>query len=195
MKICVYGAASDKIDKSFTDAAERLGEIMAERGHTLVFGGGDSGMMGGVARGVHNGGGSIIGVAPTFFDVDGILFDCCDKWIRTETMRERKQAMEDESDAFVVSAGGVGTFEEFFEILTLKQLGRHEKAIVILNTNGYYDSMLTLLKEAADKNFLTQKCIELYHVSESPEEAIQYLESYVPEKYNLLEVRSIKTEK
>ncbi len=195
MKICVYGAASDKIDKSFTDAAERLGEIMAERGHMLVFGGGDSGMMGGVARGVHKGGGRIIGVAPEFFNVDGILFESCDQWIRTETMRERKQAMEDESDAFVVSAGGIGTFEEFFEILTLKQLGRHEKAIVILNTNGYYDSMLTLLKEAADKNFLTQKCIELYHVSNSPEEAVEYLESYVPEKYNLLEVRSIKTTK
>ena len=195
MKICVYGAASDKIDAGFIREAEKLGAIMAERGHTLVFGGGDSGMMGGVARGVSNGGGKIIGVAPEFFNVDGILFEKCDKLIRTETMRERKQTMENEADAFIVTAGGIGTFEEFFEILTLKQLGRHEKAIVILNTNGYYDSMLTLLKDAADKNFLTQKCIELYFVSTSPEEAVEYLEGYVPEKYNLLDVRSIKTEK
>lgn len=195
MNICVYGAASHQIDDSFIKDAEKLGLCLAKKGHTLVFGGGDDGMMGGAARGVHSGGGKIIGVAPMFFNVDGILYESCDEWIRTETMRERKQAMEDKADAFIVTAGGIGTFEEFFEILTLKQLGRHEKAIVILNTNGYYDNMIKWMQEAADKKFLTQKCLELYHISDTPEEAVSYIENYTPQKYNLLDVRSINTKK
>ena len=80
--------------------------------------------MGAAARGASAGNGEIVGVAPTFFNVDGIIYDKCTELIRTETMRERKQIMEDRSDAFIMVPGGIGTFEEFFEVLTLKQLGR-----------------------------------------------------------------------
>ena len=102
-------------------------------------------MMGAVARGMTEVGGEILGVAPGFFNVDGILYEKCTEFIYTETMRQRKQIMEDRADAFVMTAGGIGTFEEFFEILTLKQLGRHNKPIAILNTNGYYDAMEQIL--------------------------------------------------
>ena len=116
MNICVYGAASDEIADIFKNAGEALGESLARRGHSLIFGGGASGMMGAVARGADRAGGNIISVAPSFFDIDGILYPQCTEYIFTETMRERKQILEDRSDAFIVSPGGIGTFDEFFEI-------------------------------------------------------------------------------
>ena len=124
MNICVYGAASKNIDPKYTDAGYDLGLKLAKRGHGLVFGGGNGGMMGAVARGAHDGGAHIIGIAPSFFNIDGVLYPHSDEIIYTETMRQRKQKMEDMSGAFIVTPGGIGTFEEFFEILTLKQLAQ-----------------------------------------------------------------------
>ena len=138
MNICVYGAASNLIDKTFLDAGEQLGEIMAKRNHSLIFGGGAEGMMGAVARGVERNKGKTIGISPTFFKVDGVLFDRCSEFFYTKTMRERKQLLEEKSDAFLVSPGGIGTYDEFFEILSLRQLGRHQKPIVLFNINGYF---------------------------------------------------------
>jgi uncharacterized protein (TIGR00730 family) len=113
---------------------QELGRVLAQKGYTLVFGGGAQGLMGAAARGFKEMNGRIIGIAPTFFmNVDGVLYDQCSQFIYTETMRERKQLMEEHSDAFLVTPGGIGTFEEFFEILTLKQLGRHTKPILIYN--------------------------------------------------------------
>ncbi|MBO5370027.1 MAG: TIGR00730 family Rossman fold protein, partial [Clostridia bacterium] len=131
MRICVYGASSVKTDKKYIDAVENLCYKLASEGHSLVYGAGANGLMGAAARGFTKGGGHIIGVVPHFFNIDGILYDKCDELIRTETMRERKQIMEDKADVFVVVPGGVGTFDEFFEILTLKQLARHSKAMII----------------------------------------------------------------
>lgn len=193
MNVCFYGAASADISENFTKVGEDAGYKFAKKGHNLVFGGGSAGMMGAVARGMHKGGAKIIGVAPTFFDVDGILFENCDELIRTETMRQRKQTMEDLSDAFVTTPGGMGTFEEFFEILTLKQLGRHQKPMIVLNIDGYYDTMIKFLDEAIEKKFMTEKCRSLYYVTDSVEDALFYLENYKAEAFNILELRRIKT--
>ena len=193
MNICVYGAASAEIDKKYTDAAKALGEAMAKRGHTLVFGGGAAGMMGGCAEGIYHGGGNIIGVVPKFFNVDGILFDNCNELIRPDTMRERKQIMEEHSEAFIMTPGGIGTFEEFFEILTLKQLGRHNKAIVIFDVDGYYDDIISLLDSAVEKKFMTEGAKELFHYTMDIDEALDYIENYVPKPFNILEMRRIKT--
>lgn len=192
MNICIYGAASADIEKKYTDTAESLGEKMAERGHVLVFGGGAGGMMGGCARGVYKAKGKIIGVVPKFFDVDGILFDNCDELIRPDTMRERKQIMEDRSDAFIMTPGGIGTFEEFFEILTLKQLGRHNKPIVVLNTDNYYQSIFDMLERAVNEAFMTEQSKNLYHISDTVDEALDFIENYVPHEFNILEMRKIK---
>ena len=127
MNICVYGASSDAIDPRFLAAGEALGREMARRGHGLIFGGGGHGLMGAVARGMTQGGGSITGIAPRFFNVDGVLYDGCTEFLYTETMRERKALMESKADAFVMTPGGIGTYEEFFEILTLRQLGQHHR--------------------------------------------------------------------
>lgn len=178
MKICVYGASSNEINGAYIQAGERLGKEMAVRGHKLVFGAGCSGMMGAVARGITEGKGYMTGIAPSFFNVDGVLYDKCDELIYTETMRERKQLMEDSADAFVMTAGGIGTFEEFFEILTLKQLDRHDKPIVILNTNGYYDHMLAMLDFTVAENFAKEKTKELYLVTDDVDTALDYIENY-----------------
>lgn len=178
MNICVYGAASNEIDKSYIEAGETLGREMGKRHHKLIFGGGNNGLMGAAARGVYEHGGYIVGIAPNFFNVDGALFVHCDELIYTDTMRERKQLMEEKSDAFVVTPGGIGTFEEFFEILTLRSLDRHKKPVAILNTNGYYDALLQFLREGVKQNFLKAGNLDLFFVSDSATEILDYCENY-----------------
>ena len=180
MRICVYGASSDEIRDVYISEGEALGKAMAKRDMELVFGAGSTGMMGAVARGITEGGGHIIGVVPMFFNVDGILYDKCDELIRTETMRERKQTMEDYADAFIMTAGGIGTFEEFFEILTLKQLGRHNKAIVVLNTDGYFDKLQQMMEYAISEEFILNSVLDLYTVANTVDEALDYIEGYIP---------------
>ena len=178
MRICVYGASSNAIDKNFITSVEVLGRKLADRGHSLVFGGGAQGLMGAAARGVYEKGGKIVGVSPKFFDVDGILFENCTELVFTDTMRERKQTMEDNADAFVITPGGIGTYEEFFEILTLKQLGRHSKAIVIYNISGYYDAMLKMMDETVEKKFMKETAYELYEVFDDADKMLDYIEKY-----------------
>lgn len=191
MKICVYGAASNAIGKTFLDAGHELGEKLAKRGHSLVFGGGNSGMMGAAARGTHDGGGHITGIAPSFFNVDGILYPLNDEIIYTETMRQRKQKMEELSDGFIVSPGGIGTFEEFFEILTLKQLGRLSKPIAILNTDGYYDSLLEMLRHTAETNFMSEKNFLLFFVSNDIDRVLDYIENPTEIGFDVKELRRL----
>ena len=178
MVICVYGASSDTIHPDFLKAGEALGSAMARRGHSLVFGGGGHGLMGAVARGVASSGGSITGVAPRFFNVDGVLFDRCTEFAYTDTMRQRKAIMEERADAFLMTPGGIGTFEEFFEALTLKQLGRHAKAMAVLNTLGYYDAMEAMLERAVSEEFLTPDGRALYAVFTDPAALAGYVETY-----------------
>ena len=185
MKICIYGASSRTLDEIYYTEAEKLGVLMAQRGHSLVFGGGAQGLMGAVARGVHSEGGEILGIAPRFFDEPGILYEHCTEMIFTETMRERKQLMEDKSEACIVLPGGIGTYEEFFEILTLKQLGRSSHGIVMLNTNGYFAPMQALLKHTAQERFMSENCLDIFSVADTPEAALEMLEGYVPQTGNL----------
>lgn len=178
MNICVYGAASNKIDPLYIEKVEELGRLLAKRGHGLVYGGGANGLMGAVASGVSSVGGEIIGVAPSFFKPDGVLYTACTEFIYTETMRERKQAMEDRSDAFLVTPGGIGTFEEFFEILTLRKLGRHKKPIAVYNLNGYFDPARALLDRAVEEGFMDQCDESLCLFSADPEAILAYLEAH-----------------
>ncbi|MBQ4616873.1 MAG: TIGR00730 family Rossman fold protein [Clostridia bacterium] len=178
MRVCVYGAASPSIDPMYIEAGEALGRVLARCGHSLVFGGGALGLMGAVARGVRAESGHITGVVPRFFENDAseTLCDFCDEYIQTDTMRERKRIMEDKADAFIITPGGIGTFEEFLEILTLRQLCRHEKPIAVLNTAGYYDTLLAFLNEAVDKGFLKATCLSLFTVTDDPHTLLDALE-------------------
>ena len=182
MNICVYGASSNEIDKEYIVKGEELGRVLSKAGHKIVYGGGTGGLMGAVSRGALDEGGYVLGVAPSFFKEMGVLQQKCTEFIFTETMRERKQIMEDRSDAFIVTPGGIGTFEEFFEILTLKQLSRHTKPIVLFNTNGYYDFVDEIISSSVKKNFINEKCLGLYKVLDNPEDILKYLENYTDEE-------------
>lgn len=195
MKICVYGAASDKINDRYKEAGRLLGEKLAKRGHGLVFGAGDNGVMGSVARGVYEQGGESIGVSPRFFNVDGILFQHCTELVYTDTMRERKKILEDSSDAFIIAPGGVGTLDEFYEILTLKQLQQHNKAIAIFNFDGYYDGILEWMKVAVKKDFISDITIDLYKVSDNIDEILDYIENYKPKAEDVNRLRNLLDEK
>ncbi len=187
MRICVFGAASPTIDNDYKTKVELMGKALALRGHSLVFGGGGNGLMGAAANGFKAGGAHILGVIPKFFRNETVEAICgfCDELIEPDTMRERKQIMEDNADAFIIVPGGIGTFEEFFEILTLKQLCRHNKPIAIYNLNGYYNELGYMMESAIQKNFVKENCLGLYNITENLDKLIEYLES--PE-----EIRTVK---
>ncbi len=179
MRICVYGAASPTIDKKYIEITEEMGKAMVKRGHSLVFGGGGNGLMGATARGVKSEDGYIMGVIPKFFRDEEIeaVCDICDKLIEPDTMRERKQIMEENCDAFMVVPGGIGTYEEFFEILTSKQLCRHNKPIAIYNQMGYYNELYATMVQAVKKNFIKPDCLELFKISDNLDELFSYIEA------------------
>ena len=173
MNICVFGASSNDLAPAYYSEAQALGRAIAAGGHTLVFGGGAGGLMGACARGVREQGGELIGIAPRFFDEPGILCKDYGQLIFTDTMAGRKQLMEEKADAYIVLPGGIGTFEEFFEVLTLKQLGRHSKPMVMLNTLGYYDALVQAMEKAADFGFMSRNCLRLFALCDSPEAAVE----------------------
>lgn len=191
MRICVYGAASPTIDPEYIRQTEILGEEMAKRGHSLVFGGGANGLMGAAARGVKKGGGSILGVIPKFFENETIeaIYDKCDELLTPNTMRERKQLMEDNSDAFIITPGGIGTYEEFFEILTLKQLCRHNKPIAIFNIMGYYDGLNEVMNQAMQKNFIRENCSTLFRITDNLDELLEYIETPVDDTLTVKQLK------
>lgn len=178
MNICVFGAASDKIDEKYINSAYAVGEEIARRGHGLVFGAGGTGLMGAAARGARKNGGYIYGVIPHFFNEINVelIYPGCTEIKYTETMRERKAEMEDKADAFIVLPGGIGTFEEFFEILTLKQLGRHNKPIALYNAEGYYDSLEDMMASSVIKGFVPEYTKGIYHTAETIDDLFSYIE-------------------
>lgn len=192
MNICVYGASSTTIDKSYILSGEDLGAEIALRNHAVIYGGGAEGMMGAVARGARSKDGKVIGIAPSFFKVDGSLYEECTDFIYTETMRERKKLLEDKSDAFLVTPGGIGTFDEFFEIITLRQLNQHLKPVAIYNINGYFDPMIAMLKNAIKQNFMTAANEELYFVSDNAKEVLDYIETHIPTPMDLARLKEVK---
>ncbi len=191
MKICVFGAASNEIDKTYIEAVEKLGRAIADRGHSLVFGAGGHGLMGAAARGVYSRGGKIQGVIPHFFREENIekIFDHCDELIFTDTMAQRKTKMEDLADAFIIVPGGMGTFEEFFEVLTLKQLARHTKPIAIYDINDYYKEMEKFLEFSMKERFIRENCKDLYFYSDKEDEIFKYIEG---DKTSSLDVHELK---
>lgn len=182
MKICIFGASSASIDEVYIKEVEVLAEKMAKRGHSLVFGAGATGVMGAAARGTKRGGGYIHGVIPEFFREERVekIFTDCDKLTYTKSMAERKTLMEDDADAFIIAPGGIGTLEEFYEVITLKQLGRHSKALAMFNIGGYFDTLEKFMREMSEKDFMAQACHGMYRYFTDADELLDYLEGYSP---------------
>ncbi len=179
MNICVFSASKDNIDPRFFAAAEELGSAMARRGHALIYGGGASGLMGAMARAAAAGGGRVVGVAPRFFDTEGVLYKEAAEFVFTDTMSERKTIMIDRADAFIAAPGGIGTLEELVEVITLKQLKQHDKPIALLNTLNHYGELVTLLENMAVKHFMAIEDLRLFNSCATPSEALDFLEAAV----------------
>lgn len=192
MKICIFGASSNEIDEKYIKATEKLGEELARRGHSLVFGAGKHGLMGAAARGFKRKGGKIIGVIPEFFreEMVEVIYTECDEIIYTETMAQRKAKMEDLADAFIVAPGGMGTFEEFFEVLTLKQLARHAKPIAIFDIGGYYDKLEDFMQHGINQGFMTSACKSLYICEGDASKIVDYIENDKPLKQSLKDLKN-----
>lgn len=178
MNICIFGAASDKIKDIYKDEVEKVSKELAKRGHTLIFGGGASGVMGASARGFKTGGGKIIGVVPRFFKKAKVeaLYEDCTRVIYTKHFSKRKRIMEDRSDIFIIAPGGIGTYDEFFEVYTLKQLGVKDTEIIVFNIDGFYDPMIEMINHADREGFLREGVAELCYNCKTADELLDIIE-------------------
>lgn len=178
--ICVYCSSSDAINKDFFNHAEELGREIAVNNYGLVYGGGNIGLMGKLAESVKNNNGTVISVIPKALHEKGLSFKNSDELIVTKDLRERKQVMEDYAHAFIALPGGFGTFEEILEILTLKQLKFHNKAVIFLNIRNFYNSLIELFENIYKEKFAKEDYKKLYFFTDSSEKALDYIEGYSP---------------
>ena len=177
MKICMYGAAKDSINEMYKNEAKELGKTIANHGDELVYGGGSSGLMGACSEGVYKNNGIVMGVTPHFMHDFEPTGDCCTHMIHCNSMAERKTIMEENADAFIVCPGGIGTYDEFFQILTLKELGRLDKPIIIFNINNYYKEVIHLINVGIKKGFIRKTVLDLFFVCNSIKEIYEILEN------------------
>jgi uncharacterized protein (TIGR00730 family) len=173
-RVCVYCGSNQGNDPRFAAAARRFGEILAANRVGLVFGCGSVGLMGTIARAVHDHGGEVIGIIPEFLKVQERLFADADEVVVTTDMHERKRLMFERADAFVALPGGVGTLEEVVEQLTWAQLGRHRKPILIANIAGFWDPLLVMFEHQLTRGFLNGKQLA-YLVADDVEDILPAL--------------------
>ena len=175
-RVCVFAGSSPGNDPRFLDAARELGAALAQRGVELVYGGANVGLMGAMANAVLEGGGHVTGVIPRhLLDLEVAHTGIPDLRI-VESMHERKALMAELSDAFVALPGGFGTLEETFEVLTWRQLGLHQKPVVILNAEGYFDALVAFLEHMVKRRLLSPENHALLSVETSIEKMFAALE-------------------
>ena len=172
MRICVYCASSQMCDRAYHDAAVRLGELLAEAGCTVVYGGGGVGLMGSLANGALGKGGKVIGVIPRFMtEVEWQHPGIADLEV-VEDMRERKHRLLTNSDAVVALPGGCGTLEELFEAITLKRLGLYFSPIVLLNTKDFFSPLQTFMQQVIRERFMNAEHEQMWSLVNTPEEVL-----------------------
>jgi hypothetical protein len=176
--ICAFCSSSDAVAPEYFDAARELGALFAQRGITLVYGGGNVGLMGALARSVHAGGGKVIGVIPSALRDLELAYTEADELIVTKDLRERKAIMESYADAFVALPGGYGTLEEMIEVLTLKQLRFHDKPLVFLNTAAFYSHLHAFFEHLYEHHFAKPKSRELYCFVDRPADVLECLDRW-----------------
>ena len=175
--LCVYCSSSDRLDPKYYAAATQVGAGIARRQWTLVYGGGKTGLMGAVARGVKSGAGRVVGVIPEFMKVRELAYDEADELVTVVTLRERKLLMEARADAFVTLPGGFGTLEEIMEILTLRQLDVVKKPCVFFNQDGFYDDLLRLFDRMLRDKFFKPSNLQLFRVATTVPEIFTQIEA------------------
>ncbi|MEZ5691364.1 MAG: TIGR00730 family Rossman fold protein [Rickettsiales bacterium] len=173
--VCVFCGASDNVDKKFLEIGAEFGKLLAKRDITLVYGGGDCGVMGAVANSSMKHGGYAVGVFPRSLRNIENEHKSLSEITIVDTMHERKQNMFDRSDAFIVFPGGFGTMDEMFEIITWKQLMLHDKPVVIFNYQGYWDPLIELMKNIIENRFAKAEVATYYHVVDELEDIMDVL--------------------
>lgn len=176
--VAVFCASSDGVDPEIFRTARVVGEELAKRDIRLIYGGSKLGLMGQVAEGVMENGGFATGVIPEFLKTKEVVHTGLDRLITTKDMHERKLTMNELSDAFITLPGGFGTLEELFEIVTWAQLGLHRKPIGLLNINGFYDDLLSMLKNMTAKGLLKEENLEILLVADNIEELLNLMHNY-----------------
>jgi uncharacterized protein (TIGR00730 family) len=178
--ISVFCGSSEGNDPIIIQQAYKLGQTLASKDITLVYGGSKIGIMGKVAQGVIEANGKTIGVIPEFLKTKEIVNTALTELIVTQNMHDRKVIMYDKSDGFIIIPGGFGTMDEFFEITTWGQLGLHTKPIGILNTNGYYDALIAQCKMMVSRGFLKQENLDAVVVDTTIDGLLEKMNTFKP---------------
>ena len=173
--ITVYCASSRRCPQVYLDVAAELGQLLAQRDYTLVYGGGNSGLMGALSQSTLAAGGKVVGVILTRFLEDGYA-QAGHEMHTADDMRSRKQGLDERGDAFIALPGGFGTFEEVLEVISLKQLGFHAKPIVLVNTNGYFDGLLQQFERGFAEALINRKFRRIYTSVSTPQQALDCIE-------------------
>ncbi len=177
MRICVFGSGSNDIDESYKTACYQLGKQLGENGHSIVFGGSRNGLMGEIGKGCKAGGGRLIGVIPEILNDPSRYHQDCDELIITDDITVRKVKMLDMAEGVLILPGGVGTYDEMFEIIVRKELGYGYKdnPIIFFNLNGYYDTLFKFLSETYEKGFMPETIFEEYQIAKTIEDVLNIL--------------------
>lgn len=173
--VCVYCGSRPGLNPEFTNAAQQVGTWIGRHGGQLVYGGGRAGLMGIVADATLQAGGRVIGVIPKALVEKECAHQACTELHIVDTMHDRKRMMAEHADAFLALPGGIGTFEELFEVWTWRQLGYHDKPIGLLNTAGYYDGLLSFLETSVEQQFLGDWQMDLIRSGTEPSSLLKEL--------------------
>ncbi len=182
--VCVYCGSSARVDQAYKDAAVELGKALAANKWDLVYGGGRVGLMGLVADSALAAGSRVVGIIPQHIQAREIEHTDLTELHIVDSMHIRKQMMVDRGDAFVILAGGLGTLDEFFEILTWKQLGLHDKPVVMVNINGYWTKMIEAIKYIADQKFMREEDLKMFQVVDTVAEVPDALNRAPHERFD-----------
>jgi len=163
--LCVYCSSSDRLDPKYYAAAERFGQQLVAHGWGLVYGGGNRGVMGVLGRAVKQAGGRVVGIIPEFMISRELALDAADELVKVRTLRERKALMAERADAFAALPGGIGTLEEFLEVMTLRYLNQLDKPLVLVNQDGYYDDLLRFFDRMTRERFKSDGLHRLFAVA------------------------------
>lgn len=173
--VCVYCASSEPIDERYLALAAQVGDRIARLGHSLVSGGGRVSMMGAVARAARVGGARTVGVIPRHLVGYEVADIDADELVVVDTMRQRKQQMDERSDAFLALPGGIGTLEELFEVWTSRALGMHAKPVVLLDPDGFFAPLWHWLQRLRDRGFVRQQALDSLGRAATVDEAFAML--------------------
>jgi cytokinin riboside 5'-monophosphate phosphoribohydrolase len=180
VRLTVYTSSSDAVDERYREVVRAFAQQIGDRGDELVYGGTAVGLMGVLASGVRDAGGRVTGVLPVLMADRGLSDEACDELVVTEDMAARKQAMIERAEAFVALPGGFGTLEELFEVLTMKQLGYHDKPIVLLDVDGFFAPLLMMFEHLYTQQFARREYAALYHVARDVADLFDHLDGYEP---------------